>query len=160
MRHRASGPATARGSFRGAPRRREPERALERQHSHGTPRDDPILTHHTGDRRRDRAARGLRRRGRRPGRRGRGRRHREPEQWYDAVVDAKLGDPSAVVVLGLTPAWPDCQQDPGDLNGAHWAEFVAAWGDHGVHGDVCGTAADYVAFFESAVATIDQACDE
>jgi hypothetical protein len=84
----------------------------------------------------------------------------DPQQWYDAVVDAKLGDPSAVVVLGLTPAWPDCQQDPADLNGAHWAEFVAAWGDHGVHGDVCGTAADYVAFFESAVATIDQACDD
>ncbi|MBL8943913.1 MAG: hypothetical protein JNK45_12235 [Myxococcales bacterium] len=84
----------------------------------------------------------------------------DPQQWYDAVVTAKLGDPGAVVVLGLTPAWPDCEKDPGDLNGAHWAEFVAAWGDHGVHGDVCGTAADYVTFFESAVATIDQACED
>jgi len=83
-----------------------------------------------------------------------------PDEWYQAVVDAKLGDPSAVVVLGLTPAWDGCQENNGDTKGSHWAEFVAKWGDHGLHGNICGTAADYVAFFESAVGTIDAACDE
>ena len=31
---------------------------------------------------------------------------------------------------------------------------------HGIHGSVCGTAQEYVEFFQSAVATIDQACDD
>jgi hypothetical protein len=81
-----------------------------------------------------------------------------PDEWYAAVVDAKLGDPQSVVVLGLTPAWPDCQPQADEPKGAHWAEFIAKWGAHGIHGNVCGTAEDYVAFFESAVGTIDQAC--
>ncbi len=82
-----------------------------------------------------------------------------PAEWYQAVLDAKEGDPSGVVVLGLTPAWDECPGN-GDPKGAHWAEFVGMWGDRGVHGSVCGTADDYVAFFQSAVATIDTACDE
>ncbi|MBK8240071.1 MAG: hypothetical protein IPK74_31495 [Deltaproteobacteria bacterium] len=82
-----------------------------------------------------------------------------PQEWYDAVVDAKLGDPSSVVVLGLTPAWDGCATS-GQTRGEHWAEFVGLWGDHGVHGNVCGTAEEYVAFFQSAVSTIDQACDD
>lgn len=82
-----------------------------------------------------------------------------PQEWYDAVVSAKLGDPSSVVVLGLTPAWDGCATS-GQTQGEHWAEFVGLWGDHGVHGNVCGTANDYVTFFQSAVSTIDQACDE
>jgi hypothetical protein len=83
-----------------------------------------------------------------------------PDSWYDAVVDAKLGDPSSIVVLGLTPAWNDCNGEVGTTNGVHWAEFVEKWGDRGVHGNICGTADDIVAFFQDAVAVIDQACDE
>jgi hypothetical protein len=79
--------------------------------------------------------------------------------WYQAVLDAKLGDPTSVVVLGLTPAWPNCA-DGGQTQGAHWAEFVGKWGDHGLHGNICGTAEDFVTFFESAVATIADACEE
>ena len=82
-----------------------------------------------------------------------------PAEWYQAVVDAKLGDPNSVVVLGLTPAWDTCP-GAGDPNGAHWAEFIEMWGVHGIHGSVCGTAEEYVEFFQSAVATIDQACDD
>lgn len=82
-----------------------------------------------------------------------------PQEWYDAVVTAKLGDPSSTVVLGLTPAWDGCGSG-GPPKGAHWAEFVGLWGDHGVHGNVCGAAQDYVDFFQSAVSVIDQACDD
>jgi hypothetical protein len=82
-----------------------------------------------------------------------------PAQWYQSVLDAKLGDPSSVVMLGLTPAWDGCA-DGGNTKGTHWKEFVEMWGDHGVHGNVCGTAQEYVAFFQSAVGTIDQACDD
>jgi hypothetical protein len=81
-----------------------------------------------------------------------------PMEWYDAVVTAKLGDPSSVVVLGLIPGEMGC--GTGMPNGSHWREFVELWGDHGVPGDVCGTADEYVTFFQSAVATIDQACDD
>ena len=57
----------------------------------------------------------------------------------------------------MTPA--DCGGN-GDPNGSHWKEFVEMWGERGIHGNVCGTSEEYVQFFESAVATIDQACDE
>ena len=82
-----------------------------------------------------------------------------PQEWYDAVVQAKGGDPSAVVVMGLTPNWPGCG-NANNINGTHWTEFIEMWGDHGLHGNVCGAAEEYVSFFEMAVSTIDQACDE
>jgi hypothetical protein len=83
----------------------------------------------------------------------------DPMSWHDDVVAAKNGDPSAVVVLGLTPAWDGCRDGDGPPKGDHWAEFVALWGDQGLHGNVCSSAADYVSFFEQAVSTIDETCD-
>ncbi|MCX4242606.1 hypothetical protein [Paraliomyxa miuraensis] len=82
-----------------------------------------------------------------------------PQPWYDAVVQYKLGDPTAIVVLGLTPAWEDCGSG-GPPKGEHWAEFIAMFGDHGIHGNVCGTAQEYVDFFQMAVSTIGDACNE
>jgi hypothetical protein len=82
-----------------------------------------------------------------------------PADWYMSVLDAKGGNLTSVVVLGLTPAWDECPGN-GDPKGAHWAEFIEMWGDKGIHGSVCGTANDYVTFFQSAVGTIEQACDE
>jgi len=79
-----------------------------------------------------------------------------PMDWYDSVVAAKGGDPTGVVVLGLGPADPAC----GGVNGLHWLSFVELWGDHGIHGPVCGTADDYVQFFQDSVSVIDQACEE
>lgn len=81
----------------------------------------------------------------------------EPQDWYDAVVAAKNGDPGGVVVLGLTPDWAGCQS--GSPKGSHWSEFVSMWNDNGLHGNVCSSAEDYVVFFEAAVSTIAQACD-
>jgi len=81
-----------------------------------------------------------------------------PQDWYDAVVAAKNGDPASVVVLGLTPAWDGCGPDDKPDKGAHWAEFLTMWGDHALHASVCNL--DYAPFFDEAVSIIDTACNE
>ena len=87
------------------------------------------------------------------------------EGWRQALIAAKGGDETAVVVLGLfgdndQPA-PICQ-DLMDSNGAEAAprlrEFVDSWGDHGFFGSVC--ASDYDDFFTEAVGIIDTTCEE
>ena len=83
----------------------------------------------------------------------------DPDAWYEAVVDAKNGDADSVVVLGLTPAWDGCRDGDGPPKGEHWKTFIELWGDRGLHGNVCGTADEYVAFFEEAVAAIDATCE-
>jgi hypothetical protein len=83
----------------------------------------------------------------------------DPMSWYNDVVTAKNGDPTAVVVLGITPAWDGCRDGDGPPKGDHWAEFVGLWGANGLHGNVCGTAMEMVSFFEMAVGIIDQTCD-
>ena len=80
-----------------------------------------------------------------------------PQEWYDAVVAAKGGNKDAVVVAGLIPQ-PDMGcAGGGNINGAHWKEFIALWGDHGIDGSVCE--ADYSPFFEKAVGVIADTCD-
>ncbi len=81
-----------------------------------------------------------------------------PEEWYDAVVAAKGGNPDAVVVLGLTPNFDGCSNASADPKGAHWSEFIAMWGDHGLEESVCNL--DYTQFFADAVSIIDETCDE
>lgn len=81
-----------------------------------------------------------------------------PQEWYDAVVAAKGGNPDAVVVLGLTPNFSGCQDGKPQPKGSHWSEFVSLWGDHGLEASVCNL--DYAPFFAQAVAIIDDACDE
>jgi hypothetical protein len=84
----------------------------------------------------------------------------DPHSWYQAVLAAKNGDPAGVVVLGLTPNWPGCREDHLDgIRGAHWTEFIALWADQGLHGNVCSSAAEYIAFFEAAVSPIVDACE-
>lgn len=78
-----------------------------------------------------------------------------PAEWYQSVVAAKGGNEEAVVVLGLGPGGDGC-----GAGGEHWLEFVELWGDNGIHGPVCGTADDYIEFFQNSVATIDQACED
>jgi hypothetical protein len=81
-----------------------------------------------------------------------------PQDWYDAVVAAKKGNPEAVVVLGLTPNFAGCQPNAGPPKGAHWSEFVALWGNRGLEASVCNL--DYTPFFQQAVAIIDETCDQ
>ncbi|MDC0721155.1 hypothetical protein [Nannocystis bainbridge] len=90
-----------------------------------------------------------------------------PQQWYEAMVAAKGGDPEAVVVLGLVGdsnlpggvCLPDV--DPNmNGNGAEAAprlqSFVGMF-PNGVLGSVC--APEYTPFFIDAVDVIDLACD-
>jgi hypothetical protein len=79
-----------------------------------------------------------------------------PDDWYNAVVAAKHGDPKAAVIVGFTPAFPDCTGS-GTTKGAHWAEFVAKF-PYSLHASVC--AGDYVSTFAQAVKVVDESCDQ
>jgi hypothetical protein len=78
-----------------------------------------------------------------------------PQDWYDAVVAAKKGDPKAVVMVGFTPV--GCGAASGKINGAHWAELVSKF-PNSLQAQVCST--DYVPTFTQAVQLIDDSCDQ
>ena len=87
--------------------------------------------------------------------------------WHDALVTAKGGDESAVVVLGLfgdndQPGATCPPLDRDSNNGAEPSEnlrnFVESWGAQGIAGSVC--ADSYNAFFQSAVDIIDTTCED
>jgi hypothetical protein len=88
-----------------------------------------------------------------------------PAGWKQALISAKNGDESAIVVLGL---FGDNDQPGGicqdlvDADGAEAAprlrEFVDSFGDKGFFGSVC--APSYDEFFQEAVSLIDVTCDE
>jgi hypothetical protein len=89
-------------------------------------------------------------------------------EWYDAVVAAKGGDETAIVMLGLlaTEEGGDVAEycghgsDPifGVAAAEKFIEFVGLFGDRGLIADTCEP--DYTPFFSEAVGLIDQACDE
>ena len=92
-----------------------------------------------------------------------------PEDWYQAVVDAKGGDDQSMVVLGLVPEYPACAADSGACGfmggsapkksaGAHWRDFVGLFGDRGMWAQVCEP--DYSPFFQEAVDLVKTTCDE
>ena len=85
-----------------------------------------------------------------------------PQQWYDAVVAAKGGDPDDVVMLGIINT-----EDASCVDGAggpvvhptqRFVDFVELFGDRGMTANIC--ADNYNAFFQDAVGLIDTACDE
>lgn len=87
----------------------------------------------------------------------------DPQAWYDAVIQAKNGDPEAVVVIGVigdrdlpnsvcNAAQQDAEPSP------VLRSFVRRFGDRGVEVSVCEP--DYGPFFEAAVSAIDGACDD
>ncbi len=87
--------------------------------------------------------------------------------WRQALIAAKGGDESAVVVLGLfgdnDQAGAICPPLDEDSNeGAEPSEklrnFVESWGPRGVAGSVC--AESYNDFFQSAVDIIDNTCED
>lgn len=87
----------------------------------------------------------------------------EPEEWRQILLDVKGGDADALVLLGLVG---DNNVDGGLLGGPCSAadadgaprlqELVDA--ASGVLGSVC--AVDYAPFFQTAVGTIDSACND
>ncbi len=64
---------------------------------------------------------------------------------YDAVVAAKNGNPSAIVMLGLIP----------DGQG-HWVDFIGSFGERGIQGPIATE--DYNQFFLDAVGIIESTC--
>lgn len=88
----------------------------------------------------------------------------QPPAWRDALLRAKHGDESALVLLGLVadpqrpealPGGPCATLDPG---GAPRLESFVESFRFGSLGDVC--AADYTPFFERAVSVIGDACHQ
>jgi hypothetical protein len=85
-----------------------------------------------------------------------------PQEWYDAVVEAKNGKPENVVMLGIINT-----EDATCVSGAgepivhptdRFVEFVGMFGARGLTANICSP--DYNEFFEQAVGLIDTACDE
>jgi hypothetical protein len=88
-----------------------------------------------------------------------------PQSWYDAVVAAKNGDPTAAVVLGLIgdPDQPNPVCQPlMDIQGGEASprlrQFVELFGPRGTWGSVCSP--NFGDFFEQAVSLIDTTCDD
>lgn len=89
-----------------------------------------------------------------------------PQDWADALIAAKGGDPNAVVVLGLygdtDQPVPVCSPPDTMGNGAEAGvrlrEFVELFGPRGLSGSVCEP--DYAPFFAQAVSLIDNACTD
>jgi hypothetical protein len=85
---------------------------------------------------------------------------------YDALVAAKNGDPSAVVMLGLfgdthlpNSVCTTTDQNMGGAHGGpHYQSYVESFGDRGHWCSVCEP--EYSSCFESAVSVIDTACEE
>ncbi len=82
-----------------------------------------------------------------------------PEGWFANVVSSKLGDETAIVMLGLIndtdvpqPVCPPESQDPVKLR-----TFIDMF-PNSIRGSVCE--ASYNAFFQQAVDLIDTTCDE
>ncbi len=85
-----------------------------------------------------------------------------PYQQYKAVVDAKGGDPNAIVMLGIIaqemkdPPPPDCNYYyPGDVY--KMQQLVRKFPNH-VEGDIC--APSYASFFDQAADLIGEACGQ
>jgi hypothetical protein len=86
----------------------------------------------------------------------------QPRAWFDALVAAKAGNPSAVSVLGLVSDGdlPGglCSTEAGDAR--HSAPKLRDWVElfpHHVLASVCEP--DYAQFFANAVREIDASCD-
>jgi hypothetical protein len=89
-----------------------------------------------------------------------------PAGWRQALISAKNGDESAIVVLGLfgdnDQPGGICQDLAGGTDGAEAAprlrQFVESFGAKGFFGSVC--APSYEEFFTEAVGLIDVTCEE
>jgi hypothetical protein len=82
------------------------------------------------------------------------------DTWRQALITAKNGDESAIVMLGL---FGD-QDLPNAICGSEaevsprLRQFLDSWGDQGFFGSICAN--DYDDFFQAAVDIIDTTCDD
>ncbi len=82
------------------------------------------------------------------------------ESWRQALVDAKNGDESSIVALGLfgDDDLPNAICNGAAESSARLRAFLDSWGPQGFFGSIC--APDYDDFFQAAVDIIDTTCDE
>ncbi len=82
----------------------------------------------------------------------------DPMIWADALIAAKLGNPDAIVVLGILPdadfAQPTCANG---VAAGSMVDFLEVF-DASSRGSVCED--DYSPFFVDAVSVISDTCDE
>ena len=80
--------------------------------------------------------------------------------WRQALIDAKNGDESSIVMLGLfgDDDLPNAICNGGAETSPRLRSFLDSWGEKGIFGSIC--APDYDEFFQSAVDIIDTTCDE
>lgn len=76
--------------------------------------------------------------------------------WYEAVLEAKNGNPEAVVAIGIIPTG-DVSCVSGQNTTPAFENFIDMWGEQGVKASVCTS--DYGSIFDSALGIIDSACD-
>jgi hypothetical protein len=85
-----------------------------------------------------------------------------PQDWYDAVAQAKGGRPENAVVLsfvhffgGACPP-PSSFTDPAFFDGKNMVDFATYFEDNGFVRGICS---DYGPVFDQAVGIVDDACD-
>jgi len=78
-----------------------------------------------------------------------------PDEWFEAVVNAKGGYPQNAVVLSLVGLRGD--NPCGAVPAAKLIGFANRFGENGYVGDVC--ADSYEAFFTEVLPIIDEACE-
>jgi hypothetical protein len=76
--------------------------------------------------------------------------------WYQAIIDAKGGNPEAVVVIGFIP-WSDISCVPLTVESPNLINFVDSFGDQGIKASICED--DFGPVFASTVETIQFTCD-
>lgn len=93
--------------------------------------------------------------------------HGGPQDWYNAILEAKGGEQSAVVAVGLvgdvgTPnaICQDLQSDSvtGAERSPRLREFIGMFGERGRWGSVC--APDYNPFLQEVVNLVTESCDD
>jgi hypothetical protein len=75
--------------------------------------------------------------------------------WYQAIVDAKNGDPEAMVVIGFIP-WNNVSCVVFNIESPNLIGFVDAFGDQGVKASICEP--DFGPIFAQTVETIVTTC--
>jgi hypothetical protein len=76
--------------------------------------------------------------------------------WYDAIVEAKNGDPEAMVVIGFVP-WTDVSCVVFGIESPNLIGFVESFGDQGVLASICEP--DFGPVFAQTVETIVTTCE-
>ena len=80
----------------------------------------------------------------------------DTSMWYQSIIDAKNGDPEAMVVIGFVP-YMDVSCVVFNTESPNLINFVQDFGDQGVLASICEP--DFGPIFADTVATIVTTCE-